>query len=133
MAVTVSTLSPVSVVAERAMFGQPDFTVLQTATATALNATYTPARTNDIARLFKLSITYSAAPAVGVFQVTDGTTVIWQGDISASPPFGAQVDFSAKPLRASPGAALGVTVGSAGGAVVQTICWTGDVLHSSTG
>ena len=133
MAVTVSTLAHVSVVAERALFGQPDFTVLQTATATALNASYTPARANDIARMFKLCASFSAAPAVGTIQITDGAKVIWQQDISASAPFNYQWDFSAKPLRASPGAALGVTMGSAGGAVVQTVVWTGDLLRNSEG
>ena len=131
MATTTIPLASISVNAERALFGQPDFTVLQTATATALSAAYTPSA-QDIARLFKLCASFSAAPAVSVIQVMDGSTVIWQQDIpAAAGPY--QWDFSAKPLRASAGAVLSVTMGSAGGSVVQTICWTGDVIHNSQG
>lgn len=125
-------LAPVSVVAERALYGQPDYTVIHTATATALSATYTPAGQN-VARMFSLCLSYSAAPAVGTLTVKDGTTVIWQCEISASTPLVNFFDFSKKPLRASPGAVLSANVGSAGGAVVQTISWVGDVLINEQG
>lgn len=126
MASTTTTLQAISVVAERALFGQPGFTVLDTATAGALAASYTPADSFKCARMFHLTLSYSAAPAASVLTVKDGTTVIWQAEISASAPFVHAFDFSAKPLRASAGAALSANVGSAGGAVAQTLVWTGD-------
>jgi hypothetical protein len=130
MATTTNTLQPVSVVAERALYGQPDFTVLHPATATALSAVAAGVSQKCL-RMFKLVLSYSAAPAVSVLTVQDGTTVIFQAEISASAPFVYQFDFSAKPLRGSAGAALSAQVGSAGGSVVQTICWTGDTIPAS--
>ena len=132
MATTTNTLSSISVNAERALFGQPDFTVIHTATATALAAQFVPTG-QDIARMFSLCLSYSAAPAVSTLTVKDGTTVIWQTEISASAPFANFFDFSKKPLRGSAGASLTAVVGSAGGAVVQTLSWVGDVIHNSQG
>lgn len=131
MATTTNTLQPVSVVAERALYGQPGFTVIHTATATALSATFTP-KGQDVARMFHLTLSYSVAPAVSTLTVKDGTTVIWQAEIpAAAGPY--VFDFSDKPLRGSAGAVLSANVGSAGGTVVQTISWTGDTLRNSQG
>ena len=129
MATTTNTLAAISVQAEVALYGQPAFTVIHTATATALDATATPAA-GQSARMFHLTLSYSAAPAVSVLTVEDGATVIWQAEISATGPFVYTFDFSAKPLRGTKGAVLHAKVGSAGGAVVQTISWTGDFVKA---
>jgi hypothetical protein len=131
MSSSTQTLSPVSLVAERALFGQPGFTVIHSATATILGATYTPVAANSMARMFHLTLSYSAAPAASTLTVKDGSTIIWQAEISATGPFVYVFDFSAKPLRGSNAAALSANVGSAGGAVVQTISWTGDEIASA--
>ena len=130
MATTTSTLAAVSPTAEVALYGQPQFTSLHTATATALSATVTPPNADQQCRMFHLTLSYSAAPAVSVLTVKDGTTVLWQAEISATGPFVYVFDFSLKPLRGSRGAALSANVGSAGGAVVQTLVWTGDYLKA---
>ena len=129
MATTTNTLAAISGAAEILLFGQPHFSCLHTATATALDAVVTPAASQQV-RLFHLTLSYSAAPAVSVLTVEDDTTVIWQAEISASAPFVNTFDFSAKPVRGSKGAALHAKVGSAGGAVVQTIAWTGDYIKA---
>ena len=127
MATTTNTLAGISGAAEILLFGQPAFTVIHTATATALDATATPAADQQ-ARMFHLTLSYSAAPAVSVLTVEDGSTVIWQAEISATGPFVYTFDFSAKPLRGTKGAVLHAKVGSAGVSVVQTISWTGDFI-----
>lgn len=129
MATTTNTLAGISGAAEILLFGQPGYTVIHTATATALDATATPAATQQ-ARLFHITLSYSAAPAVSVLTVEDGATVIWQAEISATGRFVYTFDFSQKPLRGSKGNVLHVKVGSAGGAVVQTISWTGDFIKA---
>lgn len=129
MATTTNTLAGISGAAEVLLFGQPAFTVIHTATATALDATATPAAGQQ-ARLFNLTLSYSAAPAVSVLTVEDGSTVIWQAEISATGRFVYFFDFSAKPLRGTKDAVLHVKVGSAGGAVVQTISWVGDFIKA---
>lgn len=125
MASTTSTLASISGAAEILLFGQPTKAVFDTATAGALDATLTPAA-NQIARMFLLCVSYSATPAASVVTVEDGTTVLFQANIGSIGPH--IFDFSAKPLRGSRGAVLHAKVGSAGGAVVQTIAFTGDVL-----
>jgi len=129
MATTTSTLSGISGAAEVLLFGQPATTTIMTATATALDATLTPAA-DQIARIFYVTLSYSAAPAVSVFTIEDGTTVIWQAEISATGPFVYNFDFSQKPLRSSRGAVLHAKVGSAGGSVVQTISFSGDKIKA---
>ena len=129
MATTTNTLAGISGAAEILLFGQPAFTVIHTATATALDATATPAATQS-ARMFHLTLSYSAAPAVSVLTVEDGSTVIWQAEISATGPFVYTFDFSAKPLRGTKGAVLHAKVGSAGVSVVKTISWTGDFIKA---
>jgi hypothetical protein len=130
MATTTNTLAAISPAAEIALFGQPSFTCIHTETATALAATVTAPNADQQVRMFHLTLSYSAAPAVSVLTVKDGATVIWQCDISATGRFVYTFDFSAKPLRGSKGAALSANVGSAGGSVVQTISWTGDYIKA---
>lgn len=130
MATTTTTLAPISAQAEILLYGQPAFTCIHSATAAALDAAVSvPVATQQV-RMFHLTLSYSAAPAVSVLTVEDGTTVIWQAEISATGPFVYAFDFSQKPLRGSKGATLHAKVGSAGGAVVQTIAWTGDYIKA---
>jgi hypothetical protein len=131
MATTTNTLSAIRLQAEVALYGQPTFTSIHTATASALSATVTAPNANQQVRMFHLTLSYSAAPAVSVLTVKDDTTVIWQAEISATGPFVYTFDFSAKPLRSSTGKALSANVGSAGGAVVQTLSWTGDYVKGA--
>jgi hypothetical protein len=125
---TTNTLAPISPSAEKALFGQPNFTVIDTATAGALDAVATPpANSNKQARMKYLTLSYSAAPAVSTLTVEDGSTVIWQAQIPADAgPY--TFDFSEAPLRSTVNTALHAKVGSAGGAVVQAISWIGDFV-----
>ncbi len=129
MATTTTTLAAISGAAEVLLFGPPKTATIMTATATALDATLTPAA-GQIALCKHLTLSYSAAPAVGVLTVEDGTTVLWQAEISATGPFLYDFDFSGSPLRGSRGAVLHAKVGSAGGAVVQTISFIGDLIKA---
>lgn len=129
MATTTLTLAPISGAAEILLFGQPTRTFFDTGTASALDATLTPAA-DQIARLFYLTVSFSAAPAAAVITVEDGTTVIWQANIGPTGPSLGHFDFSAKPLRGSRGAVLHIKVGSAGGSIVQTICGVGDLMRA---
>ena len=130
MTVTVSTLAAISAPAERALFGQPNFTAIDTGTATALDATVT-APANKQARMKYLTLSYSAAPAVSVLQVLAGASVIWQAEISATGPFVYNFDFSQFPLRGDIAGILTAKVGSAGGSVVQTLSWIGDYVKAA--
>lgn len=130
MASTTVTLSAISIPAEQRLYPVPTKIFYDTATATALDATLTPA-TGQAARIFKAVLSYSAAPAVGVFTIEDGSTVIFQANISASAPFVHQFDFGKAGLRGAVGAVLHAKVGSAGGAVVQTISCIGDIVMAS--
>lgn len=125
---TTNTLAAASVAAETALFGQPDYTVTQTETAGAIDAVATPpAGSNKQARMKHLTLSYSAAPAVSILTVEDGSTVIWRCEIpAAAGPY--VFDFSGAPLRSTNGVALHAKVGSAGGSVVQTISWVGDFV-----
>ena len=133
MTTTTTTLQAVSVPAETALFGQPTKVFIDTGTHTALVASLTPGTGQfaQVARLFYATLSYSAAPAVSVLTVKDGTTVIYQAEISATGRFVYHFDFSAKPLRASAGAVLSVNVGDAGVGIVQTISCVGDLVAQS--
>ena len=130
MATTTTTLAAISPTAEIALFGQPQFTSIHTATHTALSATVTAPNADQCVRMFHLTLSYSAAPAVSVLTVKDGATVIWQAEISVTGPFVYTFDFSQKPLRGSKGAALSANVGDAGVGIVQTLSWTGDYVKA---
>jgi hypothetical protein len=126
---TTNALSPISVVGERAFFGQPRFTCIDTGTGTLLEATATPNADQQV-RLFKLDVSFSANPLSVPIQIWDGTTLIWEARTSATGPWDYQFDFSKKPLRGSRGAALSVTVPSGGVAVVSTVSWDGDYVRA---
>lgn len=138
-ATTTTTLQSVSPRAETALFGWPTKAFMQTATATALDCTLTPNTAAQVAAggqamcavLYHITLSYSAAPAVSTLTVEDGTTVLWQAEISATGPFVYTFDFQQRPLRGSAGAVLHVKVGSAGGAVVQTISCLGDIINAN--
>lgn len=116
---------------DKLSYGTDDWTAIHSATATALSAG--PAAVAQAQHYCaKVTLSYSAAPAVSVFTIKDGTTVIFQAEISASAPFVNVFDFQKRPLRASIGAALTANVGSAGGAIVQTIIMEGFTLPQGT-
>lgn len=101
-----------------------------TATNGALDATVTPAA-GQCVRLFYAELSFSAAPSgVLVFTIEDGSTVIWQTEISVSAPFRYVWDFSKVPLRGSVGAVLHGKVGASGAAVQTIMLLTDDVLQS---
>ena len=133
MATTTTTLQALSIAAEDRLAANPTKVFRDTATATALDATLTPntGQFAQVARLLRLTLSYSAAPAVSVLTVEDGSTVIWQVEISATGPFVYDFDFSNCPLRATAGAVLHAKVGSAGGAVVQTLSCIGDLQRQN--
>ena len=134
MTTTTTTLQAVSIPAEHAFFGQPSVTVIHTATHTALSATLTPATGQYamVARMFFCTLSFSAAPAtVLTFTVKDGSTVIFQAELSVTGRFVYHFDFSDKPLRGSAGAVLSANVGDAGVGIVQTISFAGDTVMQS--
>ena len=134
MASTTNTLQPVSVPAEKALFGDPKYTVIDTGTNAALAATFTPSGNNAVARMFSVGYSLSAAPATALtLTVKDGTTVIWQHEISVSAPFFGFFTFDKRPLRASVGAALSANIGAPGVGIVGTVCWEGDTIVNSQG
>lgn len=108
-----------------------DWVAIHTATPGALSAG--PAGAAGVQHyLCYFSVTFSAAPAIGIITVKDGSTVIWQEDFSASAPFDTFRDFGKRPLRASIGAALTVNVATAGGSVVQTVNAAGFSINQGT-
>ncbi len=127
---TTNTLSPISVTAERSWFGQPMFTIKDTGTGTTLTATATP-RADQLVRLFKVTVSFSASPGGIPIQIFDGdTTILWQGYTSNTGMWFETFDFSKKPLRSSRGNELSVVVPSGGVAVVSTISWDGDFVRA---
>lgn len=135
MAATITNvLQPVSVVAERAHFAQPEFTCIDTGTHTALDANQAPPGNQAVVRMLSLVCSVSAAPASALtLQVLDDTTVIWQCQIGIVAPFRNYFDFSQKPLRASFGKTLHATLTDPGVGIVATVSWEGDYLRNSQG
>lgn len=126
---TTNTLAAIQPAAEVALFGQPAFTCIHTATHTALAASVSPPNATQCVRMFRCDLSFSAAPsAAGTLTVKDGSTVIWQAEISTTGPFVYSFDFSAKPLRASKNAALSANLGDPGVGIVGTISWSGDYV-----
>ena len=131
---TTNTLQAVGVSAERALFGQPKFSVIDTGTHAALDANTAPLGNQSVVRLFVLNVSASAAPATALtLQVKDGSTVIWQCELAAAAPFAYEFDFSNKPLRGSNGATLHATLGDPGVGIVATVTWTGDFHFNTQG
>ncbi len=108
-----------------------DWVAIHTATPGALSAG-PAALTGAQHYLCYFSVTFSAAPAIGIIQVKDGNTVIWQEDFSASAPFAIFRNFGKRPLRGSIGAALTVNVATAGGSIVQTCNAAGYTVAQGT-
>lgn len=116
---------------DKLSFGTVDWTVIHSATATALSAG--PAAVAGSQHyLAHATVSFSAAPAAGTIQVKDGTTVIFQVEFGAHITTPIDLNFETRPLRAAIGAALTVAVGSAGGAVVQTVSATGFTVVQGT-
>lgn len=111
------------ITADKLAFGAPDWSAIHTATATALACG--PAGVQGQQHFAtRVTLSYSVAPAVSTLTIKDGSTVIWQAEISATGPFVYDFVFE-RPLRASAGNDLTANVGSAGGAVVQTLILQG--------
>ncbi len=110
--------------AEAAMFGQPMWTLLDRGT-NSVNAAVVAEIWAAQHFVDRITISYSAAPAVSTLQVLDGSTEIWAAQISATGPFVYDFDFSGAPLRNSAGASMTVGLTAAGGSVVQTVAVIG--------
>jgi hypothetical protein len=125
---TTNTLAQISMAAEKALFGQPDWTITGLCTADTLIG-IAPAVTNKINRVKRVTASYSAAPATGLLTVKDGTTVIWETQLgSAGTTVGCDFDFSLHPLRGTSGASMTVSAPSGGGAIVQSLAVIGDTV-----
>ncbi len=123
--------------AEKAAFGQPDWTLLDRGTASAnacvVAAVASAAGAPPVQHFVdRITLSYSAAPAVSTLQVLDGSTEIWAAQISATGPFVYDFDFSNKPLRNTAGASMTVGLTSAGGAIVQTVAVIGHSTRTIT-
>lgn len=129
MTTTSANLDALSASAEKAAFGFPAWTAIDTATAAALSAK-TAAKARQQHCLTHLTLSFSTAPSSALtLTVKDGTTVIWQVEISTSTLVFTE-NFETRPLHASTNADLTVNVGSAGGSVVQTISTAGFSIMS---
>lgn len=127
---TVDTLSAVAMQAERAYFDQPAFTTLDTGTNTQLVATATPGG-DRIVRCLSCTVSFSAAPDAGTqVSIQDGSTIIWQTEISVTGRFVVTYNFARKPLRSTRGTALSAVVSAAGAGVVQTVVFSGDYVRA---
>lgn len=124
MTVTVRSLAATSPPAEKAAFGVPTWTMYDTATNTALSA-IKAALAQQQHYLTHVTLSFSAAPATAlVLTIKDGTTIIWQTEISTDVRTFTE-NFETRPLHASTNAALNIEVGAAGSGVVQTISASG--------
>lgn len=109
--------------ADKLAYGMPDWSAIHSDTAAALSCG-PAAVANEQHFATRLTLSYSAAPAVSVLTIKSGSTVLFQVEISATGPFVYDFEFK-RPLRAAVGSALTANVGSAGGAVVQTLILQG--------
>jgi hypothetical protein len=117
-------LGAASIAAERALFGPPGWTVVASASNDALVANQAGV-TNKQHWLTHLTLSFSAAPAAPTtLTVKDGSTVIWQVEISITTIVLTE-NFETRPLHATTGAALTVNVGAGGSGVVGTISASG--------
>ncbi len=123
--------------AEKASFGQPDWTVFANATNTSNTASVAAIAQIQNAPaaihfLDYLTLSYSSAPtSVGTVTVNDGTTTIWTVNIGLAVPLVLHFDFSKRPLRSQPGGALTITQSASGGAV-QSVQGVGHSSRSIT-
>lgn len=125
MASTTNTLAGTSPSAERAAFGVPDWTAIDTGTNAALAATRA-AVANKQHYATKATLSFSAAVAAAItFTIKDGTTVIFQAQIPATTLAPITFDWQRRPLHASTNTDLVAGVGAAGASVVQTITLEG--------
>lgn len=123
---TTNTLAPITIAAEKALFGQPDTSSTSLGTADTL-VSIQPVVAGKVNRVKRITCGYSAAPATHLLTVADGATTIWQAQIGTLHTL-IDLDFSLHPLRGSSGAAVTVSCGSAGGTVVQTLSVIGDTV-----
>jgi hypothetical protein len=137
MASVTSTLSTLAdLAAEKAAWGQLDWTVTDTrtnATTTAVVAAVGALQNAPPVTHFLdyLVLSYNSAPtSVGVLTVHDGTANIFTVNIPLNVPNPLIFDFR-KPLRSQPGAALTVNL-SASGAAISTVQLNGHSTRTVT-
>lgn len=127
MADTLTTLGAYSAAGEKLLYAYPDWTAVGSETAGTTTATATALAGRQRAALWAV-VSFSAAPAGAiVFQLKDGSTVIFQAEIPASAT--APILIPLRGLRATQGVALSATMGSAGGSTVGTIALAGVTLR----
>ena len=121
---TQNTLVSISPAAEKALFGWPQWTAIDsevnvpcTASA-AVKAGYSNAATHVTA-----SFSTAAASAL-TLQILDGSSVIWQVELAAG-TLQFTENFETRPLAASVGATLNAVIGAAGTSVTQTVSMAG--------
>jgi hypothetical protein len=132
MSDTLTALDPSSPVAEKALYGLADWTVVGTATG-ASTATVT-ARAQSASTNGVETAAYQIAPtraylsfgatitSACTFTVKDGTTVIFQAEIpTATNPL--PIPFDLRGLRSSAGAALTAAVSSPGSITATITMW----------
>lgn len=117
--------------AEKASWGQPEWSVIGLATAGATTATLAAA-TNALGvkiqhyldyLTISWSITHTNASSVAI---KDGSTTIWEAQIPIGSATVLHFDFSTRPLPNTAGAALSATIaGSLGANTVQEITMIG--------
>lgn len=109
-------------VAEKAAWGGPEWTVIGLATAAASVATLAGATNANSVKVqhYLDYVTFSGSLANTVatsVQIKDGSTVIWEAQFPISTaPMLLHFDFSDRPLRCTAGAALIATISSTLGA-----------------
>lgn len=124
MSATQNTLVSISPAAEKALFGWPQWTAIDseinspcTASA-AVKAGYSNATSH-----VTVSFSQPAATALEL-QILDGSSVIWQVEIGAG-ILTMTENFETRPLAGNVGNALSAVIGAAGTSVTQTVAMAG--------
>lgn len=124
MSDTQNAMESVAVTAEAVLYGPPDWTVIGTATNSAVTATAV-AVANKQNWCYKAIVSFSGASgtSANVFTIKDGTsgTTLFQANIPAAVTAPISFDFSRVPIRGSTNTALVAGLNDPGASVTATI------------
>ncbi len=124
--------------AEKAAWGGPDWTVIGLATAATSTATLAGATNGANVKVqhYVDYVTFSGSLAntvAATVNIKDGSTVIWEAQFPiATSPFFIPVDFPGRPLRNTPGAAMSASVTTLGSGAVGEVVMVGHSNVPST-
>lgn len=121
---TQNTLVSISPSAEKALFGWPRWTAIDSQ-VNVPNTASAAVRANYSNAVTHLTVSFSTATATALtLQLLDGTSPIWQVELAAG-TFQFTENWETRPLAGSVGTALSAVVGAAGTSVTQTVSMAG--------